>query len=336
MTEQTTTQRPRRGRPRRKKTADEPRPLVLVLEGLAGASDCARAAGAQTLESSPTNLERVDDLIDNGPWDALLLTGGGDVDPRLYDQRPHGDVYGVSETRDLVETYALEAARARRAPVLGICRGAQIINVEAGGSLRQHVRGHRGTQHRVDTEAGSVARAAAGARPRVVSLHHQRVERVAPGYSVTGRAPDGTAEAVESEDGRVLGVQFHPEMDAVEAYARSIFRWLVEAAAERAGLPAPSERPLPARRERQAYSPSRYHTVRRKRRRGKRDREPLSYPVDPLEPRIRMSGVRHYWVCPRCGMTFDDMRDRDDHVVILHDPDVDNAVRALLGPGEED
>ncbi len=214
-----------------KKRKKARRPRVLVLEGLSGTGDSVRWEGGDVIDRWPSSVDRAAEAIDENNWDALVLTGGGDVDPRLYGRKPHKEVYGVSETRDLVELYALEVARQRGVPVLGICRGAQIINVAAGGTLRQHIEGHRGTSHAVETRGQTVAARAMGGAARVVSLHHQKIDRLARNYVISGRAKDGTPETIESRDGRVLGVQFHPEMDPGENYACGIFRWLVVEAA---------------------------------------------------------------------------------------------------------
>jgi putative glutamine amidotransferase len=283
------------------------RPKILVLEGLGGSADCVVQAGGDIVEARPHDVAAACSKIDSHDWDGMLLTGGGDVDPRMYGQRPRKEVYGVSENRDLVETYALEVARRLDRPVMGICRGFQIINVEAGGTLRQHVNGHRGTEHAVLSTDRTIFREYAGLSPTVVSLHHQVAERVAPGYEVTAKAADGTIEAIESTTGRVMAVQFHPEMDYMEDYARGLFRWLVSEAATRAGLPVPA--PV-AKKVEKPYGRSRYHSV---------SKPPAGSPH--LLPRRAgaMSGVKTSWLCPQCALRFDDQGDRDDHVAMLHE-----------------
>jgi putative glutamine amidotransferase len=294
-------------------------PRVLVLEALGGSSSCIVVAGGEAIEVSPSFVSKACDAIDSHDWDALLLTGGGDVDPRMYGQRPRREVYGVSENRDLVETYALEVARIRDVPVLGICRGAQIINVEAGGTLRQHVAGHRGTEHPILSRKGTIMREFAGKSPVVMSLHHQRIEMVARGYEVSSRASDGTIESVESVSGRVLGVQFHPEMDDLEPYAQAIFRWLVCEAADRAGIPRPDQGEPTRSRISRGYRSSRYQTVTRDEKEGKRD--PIA-PTVHTPPKNRFEGVRRLWICPHCAMKFEGagaQENRDDHVLLLHE-----------------
>lgn len=221
-------------------------PHVLVLEGLwSDTGEALRAAGAKVTEGHPWDARYVEDLAD-GHFDALVLTGGSDIDPRLYtDDAKHPSVYGIDHTRDLNEWEALGHALEQGIPVLGICRGSQIMTAFRGGRLCQHIgEEHRGTDHIV--YAAPEARCFRGAiqarEMDVVSLHHQCVVEAGPGMRIAAYAPDGTPEAVESIDGLWLGCQFHPELAAfknLEAY--NIFRWLVGKAAERAGGRAQSD-----------------------------------------------------------------------------------------------
>ena len=143
---------------------------------------------------------------------------------------------------------AFELAVARHAdaaglPILGICRGAQTLNVARGGTLLQHVPDHRQTEpgwavtHDVAIESGSLlARAVGAGALRVNSFHHQAVERLGDGLRAVAWAPDGTVEGIEGDDGRfVLGVQWHAEtLDEVEQPQARLFGALVEAARESA------------------------------------------------------------------------------------------------------
>jgi putative glutamine amidotransferase len=162
--------------------------------------------------------------------DGLLLVGGVDVGATEYGEEPHPLAEAPVPLRDAVESALAREAMVRGLPVLGICRGAQVINVAAGGTLVQHLPdvlgneehrrrvGHfEGNEHDVDIEPGSRAMTAAGGSPhRVVSHHHQAVGEVGDGLRVTARATaDGLPEAIEGDEdgGWLLGVQWHPEAD---------------------------------------------------------------------------------------------------------------------------
>ena len=159
--------------------------------------------------------------------DALVVTGGaGDLDPALYGDEPHPETGPVQEERDAYELALVRGALGREMPILGICRGMQILNVAYGGGIEQHlpdVVGHEehrhtlGTfaDHEVDLEAGSLAARAAGIeRTPVKSHHHQGVREIGDGLVVTGRSDDDTVEAIEDPSCPfVLGVLWHPEED---------------------------------------------------------------------------------------------------------------------------
>jgi len=155
--------------------------------------------------------------------DGLVLTGGGDVDPLAYGAEPAPEVGGVDPNRDASERALLEAALRVDLPVLAICRGCQVLNVELGGTLHQHlpdVVGHLG--HRsapfvfgdvdVETVPGTIAAAVFGDTPTVLCSHHQAISELGRGLVTTATTHDGVIEAVELPSARfVLGVQWHPE-----------------------------------------------------------------------------------------------------------------------------
>ncbi|MFW6437925.1 MAG: gamma-glutamyl-gamma-aminobutyrate hydrolase family protein [Armatimonadota bacterium] len=160
--------------------------------------------------------------------DGLLVTGGPDVDPRSYERQPHAKLGAVSPRRDHLDQVAVQCALGNpQLPMLGICRGIQSMNVIAGGSLlqdvdsqvtgalkhRQEAPGWFGT-HDVEVLDGSLLAGIVGAgRLSVNSYHHQAVDEVASGFTVTARAEDGVVEAMERQDARFcLAVQFHPEI----------------------------------------------------------------------------------------------------------------------------
>jgi putative glutamine amidotransferase len=160
--------------------------------------------------------------------DGLVLTGGADVDPRRYGQAPGERTSRPRELRDEWETALARAALARGLPLLAVCRGLQILNVALGGSLHQHlpdITGHDrhqpgpGVFGTVDvrTEPGTRTAQLIGPRVRVHCHHHQAVDRLADGLTVTGWADDGTVEAVELDGpGFAVAVQWHPEENSAD------------------------------------------------------------------------------------------------------------------------
>jgi len=174
--------------------------------------------------------------------DGLLLAGGADIDPGSYGEQAHAETVGTVPERDAFEISLARAAIERDIPVLGICRGMQLINVARGGTLMQHLPerfGHHehrrvvgsfdGADHDVELLPGTlVLRVVGEARHATKSHHHQGVERLGDGLLVSGiSALDGLPEAIELPDRQfVLGVQWHPEADAMSP----VVAGLVEAA----------------------------------------------------------------------------------------------------------
>ena len=174
--------------------------------------------------------------------DGLVLTGGADLEPSQYGQAPDPDLGAIEPDRDAWEIALLAAARERGVPVLAICRGFQLVNVVFGGTLRQHVEldegaghpqwdtdGHEAT-HEVNLVEGTVTADLFASEIGVNSLHHQVIDEVGEGLIVTAKATDGVVEGVETLDGSILGVQWHPEL--LEK-PDPTFQWLVRAAKER-------------------------------------------------------------------------------------------------------
>ena len=223
------------------------RPLVAVtlsrigsaghLASRANYAKALHAAGADTVELLPG-----DHLPER--FDALCLTGGGDIDPARYGAVREALTADVDEGRDAIELELIERALALRLPVLGICRGLQLLNVHFGGSLLQHVAGHAApsiVEHRITAVAASrLARAVGEASFGVNSSHHQAVTAatLAPGLVRTAHVGD-LIEAFEHElHPWVLGVQWHPERTSeVDPAATRIFTAFVAAAS---GEPAPA------------------------------------------------------------------------------------------------
>ena len=176
--------------------------------------------------------------------DALVLTGGADVDPSLYGETAHPTVYGIDPLRDRVEISLVHAALDRGLPVLAVCRGMQVLNVALGGSLIQHLERDEGEHHAawdlavvdrvhpLSCTAGSLAAQCFGSDVRVNSLHHQAVGRLGHGLVATATAPDGVVEAAELPGHPLLAVQWHPELLAEQPDPSMV--WLVEQARLRA------------------------------------------------------------------------------------------------------
>ncbi len=170
--------------------------------------------------------------------DGLILPGGPDVDPAHYGQDRHDEVM-VDESRDEFEFKLFEAARAAGKPILGICRGLQVINVSLGGTLHQHLPAHAKFEqdpadvaHGVRLEPGStIGELLGGGLPDgglpVNSLHHQAVDRLGEGLSAVGWASDDdVVEAIENPNERIVAVQWHAEKLATRA-EDPLFSWLV-------------------------------------------------------------------------------------------------------------
>jgi len=177
-------------------------------------------------------------------FDALCLSGGGDVHPSRFGQEPD-QAFDIDEERDELEFELLELAARRRRPVLGICRGMQVMNVALGGSLTQHVTAHSERYgplipHQVAIAPRSLLEAACGRGPLVVNSHHHQAVRPRDlGRGVRASAlVDDIVEAIEAPHlGWFVGVQWHPERTAeVDATATHIFDAFVRAAAN-AALP---------------------------------------------------------------------------------------------------
>ncbi|HEY7266868.1 MAG TPA: gamma-glutamyl-gamma-aminobutyrate hydrolase family protein [Solirubrobacterales bacterium] len=168
--------------------------------------------------------------------DALVLGGGADIDPGAQGVEAHAETVGTNPDRDRFEIALALAALDRGMPLLGVCRGMQVLNVACGGTIDQHIPERLGhdrhrpvpgswAEHDVRIEPGSLAAAAAGAESLTVkSHHHQGVDRIAERLSASAWATDDdSVEAIESGDGGfVLGVLWHPEEDPSDGVIPSL------------------------------------------------------------------------------------------------------------------
>ena len=208
-----------------------------------GYVDAVWALGAVPLVLTPPPLDApLDDFLAVVVGcDGVLISGGGDVDPSAYGETPRDDLMEVDAARDRAEIAVVHAAMAADRPVLGICRGHQVLAVALGGALHQdldaagygtrHWEEERQHQpvHAVLADPGSLAQRVLGGTTVVNSIHHQAVRD--PGALLRARAwsEDGVIEAVEGEG--VLGVQWHPERLAhIDVRHLAPFAWLLEAA----------------------------------------------------------------------------------------------------------
>ena len=171
--------------------------------------------------------------------DGVVISGGADVGPERYGAIPAETADPVETERDDFELALLDAATTSALPVLGICRGLQVMNVHAGGTLHQHIPEHArydvsptGPIHDISIVDGSAIAELYGASHKVNSLHHQTVDRVGAHFAVTATHDDGTVEGLEHDSLPMIAVQWHPEMlDTRDT--DPVFRWIVEQAASR-------------------------------------------------------------------------------------------------------
>ncbi|MBI5304439.1 MAG: gamma-glutamyl-gamma-aminobutyrate hydrolase family protein [Chloroflexi bacterium] len=205
----------------------------------------ARAGGAPVL--IPLNLS--DDTLRAifARLDGVLFPGGVDVHPNVYGESVEPFCGEIDPARDTVELNLAQWALAEQKPILGICRGIQLINIAAGGSLHQdidaqvanplrhpHQKGnpYNYLAHAVEIDPRSTLGRALGAtQVQVNSLHHQALKQVAPGFHIVARAPDGIVEGIEADNGNfAVAVQFHPEwLQDDDARMLELFRAFVTA-----------------------------------------------------------------------------------------------------------
>jgi putative glutamine amidotransferase len=214
------------------------------------------AAGAVplTLPQLPGAVPAVLDAIDG-----LLLAPGRDIEPARYGQAPHPLLAATEPQRDELELALVPAALARGLPILGMCRGIQVLNVALGGTLHQDVsmvaaehptdpgwRSWKLTEraslagerppphprHPISIEDGTALAAALGSgTAEVNSYHHQAIDRLGDGLKVVARSPDGVIEAVELAGRPVLAVQWELQEEArIDPRSQRVFEWLIDAA----------------------------------------------------------------------------------------------------------
>ena len=180
-------------------------------------------AGKDVFLYQVNNLVNIEEVVKE--CDGLFVPGGADIDPELYGEK----ISGTEEFHrfiDEVDYAYIDAFYKAEKPILGICRGQQIINVFFGGSLYQDIANHRNTWHDVDIEKDSfIYDIYHCERLKVNSWHHQAVKKLAPGFRVAARSNDGTIEALQYKN--IYTTQWHPEMydgdTFIEYFIKKVF-----------------------------------------------------------------------------------------------------------------
>ncbi|MCC3590239.1 MAG: gamma-glutamyl-gamma-aminobutyrate hydrolase family protein [Microcoleus sp. PH2017_29_MFU_D_A] len=207
--------------------------------------DAVQAAGGIPILLPPNQLDpaSIFDAVDG-----LIFSGGGDINPELYGGFVDRTVYSVNAERDNFELSLAKLALRADIPVLGICRGMQVLNVASGGNLVVHVPDAYGEEvnHRQENPIRAIehiikidpdsrlAKIMGTTSTNVVSWHHQAVQTMIPGWQIVARAPDGLIEAIEYKyHPWMVAVQWHPEMSPKSLPDCGIFRAFVEAAASK-------------------------------------------------------------------------------------------------------
>lgn len=177
--------------------------------------------------------------------DGLILVGGCDIDPLLYQGSHHSTIHATNSKRDSFELALARLVLKTKLPVLGICRGLQVLNVSTGGTLIPHIPDRLGREvaHRLEYPCRPVehpvfikpesrlAKLMGATHVRVASWHHQAVQTVSPDWQVVAHASDGLVEALEHEyHPWAIGVQWHPELSPQNSLQQQLFRTLVTAA----------------------------------------------------------------------------------------------------------
>lgn len=208
------------------------------------------AAGGIPMVTPPLEHEAIEPLL--GRLSGVCLPGGPDLDPEMYEQRPHPELGPIEPDLDRFELALARRADDRGLPVLAVCRGMQALNVARGGSLHQHLPDRPGVTfdhrqkvagdrpaHPISVSPGSRLESLLGAREvEVNSFHHQAVDRLGSGLRAVAWAPDGVIEAVEAPARDFcVGVQWHAESMVVRREQAALFRGLVDAAARYESLP---------------------------------------------------------------------------------------------------
>lgn len=208
-------------------------------------SDAVMRAGGSPVYIPYVGDQQIMDHIIN-QLDGLLLSGGGDIDPTLFGEEPHPGLGEIVPQRDQLEIELIQRFVQQKKPILGICRGCQILNIALGGDMYQDLYRQRENllqhqQHAPRNHASHTIQIKEGSllqqifqetKVKVNSFHHQAVRKAAPILKVSAVAADGVIEAIEGSSSGlfILGVQWHPEcMATTDQHSQKIFRTFVDA-----------------------------------------------------------------------------------------------------------
>lgn len=240
-----------------KKEHMKARPLIGITTDLEDKSNLIESVYSKAVEfygGAPVLIPTVaeasgSDFLSNivSAIDGLLIPGSRDMDPKFYGESPHPAIKPMSSERTETEFSVLRLALERDMPVLGICGGMQFINVFYGGSIHQDIKAllpdalcHEGGEvHGVTVLADTLFGGFTEEKEfEIKSYHHQAINRVGEGLRVSALAPDGIVEGFESADGRIMGVQWHPELERTRLSELIFTRFLTEAAQTADGSPS--------------------------------------------------------------------------------------------------
>ncbi|MDO5018722.1 MAG: gamma-glutamyl-gamma-aminobutyrate hydrolase family protein [Lagierella massiliensis] len=186
-----------------------------------------------------TDDEAIDEFVNR--IDGLILTGGADISPVFYREEATEELQETQYARDLVEMKVLKKAVDRKIPILGVCRGFQLINIFFGGTLHQDIyttfdnaflhsdKNNKDYEyyHMITTSEGSILRRALGEEDYVNSIHHQGIKDLGTGLKVTAISSDFMIEGIEHENLPIFATQFHPELDKYNEKYINIFKEFV-------------------------------------------------------------------------------------------------------------
>ena len=181
-----------------------------ILIGVIGNNEAGAATTAAKVREMGVDAVIVTGGYDPSQYDGIIIPGGGDLDPSRYGQANTGSS-NIDNALDDRQIDAVKRSAEAGKPVLGICKGIQLVNVTFGGTLNQNIGGHMGVWHSAHVVAGGWLSGVYSGSVSVLSYHHQSIRDLAPGFQVDMRAGDGTVEAISNSAKRVYGVQFHPE-----------------------------------------------------------------------------------------------------------------------------